>query len=151
GLPLRLPGELSRHRPLDRFNRHLYPKRLNPLPRPCDPPRVRQPSGVRPNLIRHLLLNKLNQPGGLPLPLPGELSRHRPLDRLNPLPRPCDPPRVRQPPPLAAASSLTLARRRLRRTGAESVAKMDLRPQRRAILVLWPRRQAPIRPNRRPA
>src|SRR5258706_15477941 len=30
------------------------PKRLNPLPRPCDPPRVRQPSAVRPNLIRNL-------------------------------------------------------------------------------------------------
>src|SRR5215468_175697 len=113
-------------------------------------------SGVRPNLIRNLRLDKLNQRGGLPLRLPGELSRHRPLDRfnrhlypkpLNPLPRPYDPPRVGQPPPLAAASSLTLARRRLRRTGTESVAKMDLRPQRRAMLV----RQAPIRPNRRPA
>src|SRR5947208_16828431 len=42
-LPLRLPGELSRRQPLDRFNRRPYPKPLNPLPRPCNPPRVRQP------------------------------------------------------------------------------------------------------------
>src|SRR5207245_3129871 len=117
-------------------------------------------SGVSRNFIQQLRLNKLNQRGGLPLRLPGELSRHRPLDRfnrhlypkrLNPLPRPCDPPRVRQPPPLAAASSLTLARRRLRRTGAESVAKMDLRPQRRAMLVLWPKGHAPKKPKSRPA
>ena len=101
-------------------------------------------SGVRRNLIRPLRLDKLNQRLGLPLGLPGELSRRQRPGRfnphpyrtpLNPLPRRCDPTRVQRRlrhrrqsyPSSRSLLSRSRQKRRAARTGATEAGTTPLR------------------------